>query len=105
MKGTGKSQGDSANMYHRFSQCPQLSRDLQQALKNYEGAIFAATQELRGELQPFDGGFSEDFIMETDGWGDTQADGLDSFAAPANNHPLARAARQSTQLEDGDIIE
>ena len=56
-------------------------------------------------MQPFDGGFSEDFIMETDGWGDTQADGLDSFAAPANNHPLARAARQSTQLEDGDIIE
>ena len=103
MRKAGKSQGDSANMYHRFSQCPQLSRDLQQALKSYEGAVLAATQELQGE--PFNGGFSEDFIMETDGWGDMQANGLDAFAAPANNHPLARAARQSAQLEDGDIIE
>ena len=53
---------------------------------------------------PEDFGFSADFNMETDGWGDSQADGQDELSDPRNNHPLARAAQQSVQFQDGDII-
>ena len=95
---------DRGNMVHRFSQCPSLSRELQQALRSYEHSMIAGLQELGETDLPSDFGFSEDFNVETDGWGDYQVDGQDELSEPRNNHPLARAAQQSAQLQDGDII-
>ena len=96
---------DRGNLVHRFSQCPSLSRELQQALKSYESSMIAGLQELGEAGLPEDFGFSEDFNVETDGWGDLQADvQRDELSDPRNNHPLARAAQQSAQFQDGDII-
>ena len=95
---------DRGNLVHRFSQCPSLSKELQQALRSYEHSMIAGLQELGETELPSDFGFSEDFNVETDGWGDCQADGQDEMSEPRNNHPLARAAQQSAQFQDGDII-
>ena len=91
-------------MFHRYSQCPSLPRDLQSALKAYEGSLVAGMMQELGETElPEDFGFSGDFNVETDGWGDAQADGQDELSEPRNNHPLARAAKLS-QFNDGDIV-
>ena len=95
---------DRNNMFHRYSQCPSLPRDLQSALKAYEGSLVAGMMQELGETElPEEFGFSGDFNVETDGWGDAQADGQDELSDPRNNHPLARAAKLS-QFNDGDIV-
>ena len=96
---------DKNNMFHRYSQCPSLPRDLQSALRAYEGNLIAGMMHELGESElPEDFGFSGDFNVETDGWGDYQADGQDELSEPRNNHPLARAAQQSAQFQNGDIV-
>ena len=100
MMNAGK-QLDPKNIYHRFSVCPTLPRELQTALRQHESAVLAGVMEELGECglpDPF--GFSEDFVTENDGWGDAQVDGQDAMSAPDNNHPLAKAVR----FQDGEVI-
>ena len=73
---------DRGNLVHRFSQCPSLSKELQQALRSYEHSMIAGLQELGETELPSDFGFSEDFNVETDGWGDCQVDGQDELSEP-----------------------
>ena len=100
MMNAGK-QLDPKNIYHRFSVCPTLPRELQTALRQHESAVLAGVMEELEECglpDPF--GFSEDFVTENDGWGDAQVDGQDAMSAPDNNHPLAKAVC----FQDGEVI-
>ena len=85
---------------HRFDACPLLSqnREIMEDLKALDKQPRLQCVEEVSQLFGMSGSadMSEDFNAGNDGWGNDK-NPLDELADPANNHPLARTARQGEE--------